>query len=101
MGFAIVAAKKDLETAKIVGVEANGKEICLVNIGNEYYAIGNPCTHMRCMLSDGELAGENIRCNCHGSVFSIKTGNVVSGPAKKPEPTYEVKIEGDQIMVDV
>jgi 3-phenylpropionate/trans-cinnamate dioxygenase ferredoxin subunit len=82
-------------------VEVNGKEICVVNLSNTYYAIGNRCTHLSCMLSDGELMDENIRCNCHGSIFGVKTGLVIRGPAKKPEPIYQVKVEGDQIMINV
>jgi nitrite reductase/ring-hydroxylating ferredoxin subunit len=99
-GLVKVASKKDLMPASMMGVEVNGKEICLVNLGNTYYAIGNRCTHMGCMLSDGELGGENVRCSCHGSMFNIKTGNVIKGPAKNPEPTYQVKTEADQIMID-
>lgn len=100
-GFVKVATKKDLVLINLKSVEVNGKEICLVNLENMYYAIGNRCTHMGCMLSDGELTGENIRCSCHGSVFSVKTGNVIKGPAKNPEPTYQVNVEGDQIIINV
>ena len=56
---------------------------------------------MACMLSDGTLRGENVTCSCHGSIFEVKTGNVVKGPARKPEPVFQVKVEGDQILVDV
>lgn len=101
MGLVKVAVKNDLVFINLKGVEVSGKEICLVNVEGTYYAIGNRCTHMGCMLSDGELTGENIKCSCHGSVFSVKTGNVIKGPAKDSEPTYQVKVEGDQIMVNV
>jgi 3-phenylpropionate/trans-cinnamate dioxygenase ferredoxin subunit len=56
---------------------------------------------MGCMLSDGELTGENVKCVCHGSIFSLKTGGVVKGPARQPEPAYQVKVEGEDIMVAV
>jgi nitrite reductase/ring-hydroxylating ferredoxin subunit len=101
MPFVKVAAKKDLESHKTMGAQASGKEILLTSLGGAYYAIGNSCTHMGCMLSQGELTNENVKCVCHGSVFSAKTGSVVKGPAKKSEPTYQVKVEGDYIMVNV
>jgi Rieske Fe-S protein len=42
------------------------------------------------------LEGEIFRCPCHGSAFSVKTGDVINGPAKKPEPSYPVTVvEGD------
>jgi nitrite reductase/ring-hydroxylating ferredoxin subunit len=101
MPFVKIAAKKGVEPSKMLGVETNGQKILLANLDGAYYAMGNTCTHMGCMLSDGDLIGEKVKCACHGSEFSLKTGSVVKGPAKKPEPTYLVKIEGDQIMVDV
>jgi nitrite reductase/ring-hydroxylating ferredoxin subunit len=101
MGFVKAASTKILEPGNMMAVEVGGKEVFLVNLGGKYYAIGNRCTHMSCMLSDGTLRGENVTCTCHGSIFEIKTGNVVKGPAKKPEPVFQVKVEGDQILVNV
>jgi nitrite reductase/ring-hydroxylating ferredoxin subunit len=73
----------------------------LVDLENEYYAIGGKCTHRGCMLSDGTLEGSRIRCICHGSTFELKTGAVYKGPAAKPEPSYRVRIEDDQIQVEI
>jgi len=101
MGFFRVSSTKDLAPGKMKGVEAGGKPILAVNSGGRYYALGNVCTHKGCTLSDGALDGETVRCPCHGSVFNIKTGGVVRGPAMKPEPTFQVKVEGDQVMVSV
>lgn len=101
MGFVKAALTKDLELRKMMGVEVGGKAVFIADVGGKYYAIGNRCTHAGCMLSDGTLGGENVACSCHGSVFDVKTGNVVKGPAKKPEPAFQVKVEGDQILVNV
>jgi Rieske Fe-S protein len=38
---------------------------------------------------------------CHGSIFDVKTGSVVKGPAREPEPSYQVRMEGNQIPVNV
>jgi nitrite reductase/ring-hydroxylating ferredoxin subunit len=95
------ALKKDLQPGNVVGVEVSGKEVFIANVGGVFYAIGNRCTHMGCMLSDGTLNGESVTCSCHGSVFDVKTGNVVKGPARKPEPMFQLKFEGDQILVNV
>ena len=101
MAFVKGASVKDLEAGRMIGVEAGGKEIAVINLEGNYYAIGNRCTHMSCMLSDGTLKGGNVTCPCHGSIFDAKTGSVVKGPAKKPEPAYQTKIEGEQILVNV
>jgi nitrite reductase/ring-hydroxylating ferredoxin subunit len=101
MAFVKVASVKDLEAGRMIGVEAGGKEVAVINLEGNYYAIGNRCTHMSCMLSDGTFKGGNITCTCHGSIFDAKTGSVVKGPAKKPEPAYQTRIEGEQILVNV
>ncbi len=101
MPFVTVASVKDLPQGSSKGVEVNGKQIFLANIDGGYYAIDNICTHMGCMLSDGTLSAGTITCICHGSVFDVKDGKVLKGPARKPETVYEVKVEGDQILVNV
>lgn len=99
MSFVKVASPKDLEPGKMMGVKAGGKSILIVNVNGKYYAIGNVCTHMGCLLSDGNLEGETVTCSCHGSKFDVKTGKVVGGPAAKPEPAYQVRVEKDEIKV--
>jgi len=101
MGFVRATSTKQLGEGKMVGVEAGGNPILVVNLKGKYYAIGNICTHMGCMLSDGALKGENVQCPCHGSVFDVKTGEVIKAPANKPVLAFQVKVEGDQILVNV
>lgn len=101
MGFVKVASAKELTLGKMIGFEAEGKKILVANLESKHYAIGNRCTHRGCMLSGGVLKGGTVQCPCHGSRFDVKTGNVVGGPAKKPEPAFQVKVEGDQILVNV
>ena len=101
MGFVKVASAGMLGPAQKLGVEAGGRKILLTNIDGPFYAIGDYCTHLSCFLSDGQLRGENIQCSCHGSIFNVKTGAVIKGPAKKPEMTYQVKVDGDQVMVNI
>jgi nitrite reductase/ring-hydroxylating ferredoxin subunit len=101
MTFVKVALVKDLEPGRMIGVKGSDKEIVVVNLEGKFYAIGNRCTHMSCMLSDGTLKGGNVTCPCHGSIFDVTTGSVMKGPAKKSEPAYQTRIEGEQILVDV
>lgn len=101
MEFVKVASTKDVAPGEMKAVKAGIKPVLLANLAGKFYAIGNVCTHMGCALSSGNLKGEAVECVCHGSVFDLKTGNVLNGPANKPEPSYQVKIEGDQILVNV
>jgi len=101
MGLIKVASRKDLASGEKMGAKAGRKKILLANLNGEFFGIGNVCTHMGCVLSEGDIIGEGIECPCHGSIFDVKTGKVLKGPAKKPAPVFKVKIEGDEIFVDV
>jgi nitrite reductase/ring-hydroxylating ferredoxin subunit len=102
LGFVKVSSAKALAVGTMLGAEAGGKLILVANVDGKYYAIGNKCTHRGCKLSGGTLKGSDIvECPCHGSNFDVKTGNVVKGPAKTPEPAFRVKVEGDELLVDV
>ena len=99
MAFVSAASTSKLKPDEMMAVNVNGKPVLLVNLDGTYYAIGNICTHMGCPLSSGTLKGETVECVCHGSTFDLKTGKVVRGPAEKPEPWYEVKVEKGKILI--
>ena len=101
MDFVKAALKKEIPAGKMKPVEVAGVSVLLANVIGEYYAIGNKCTHRGCKLSNGVLEGETVKCPCHKSVFNIKSGEVVHGPASKPEPKFAVKVEKEQILVSV
>jgi 3-phenylpropionate/trans-cinnamate dioxygenase ferredoxin subunit len=99
MDFVKAALKKEIPTGKMKAVEVAGVSVLLANIAGEYYAIGNKCTHRGCKLSSGVFEGDTVKCPCHKSVFNVKTGEVLHGPASKPAPKYAVKVEEEQILV--
>jgi nitrite reductase/ring-hydroxylating ferredoxin subunit len=102
MGFVKLASAKALVAGKMVGAEAGSKQILVANVNGKYYAIGDKCTHRGCKLSGGTLKDNGVvECPCHRSNFDVKTGNVVKGPAKTPEPLFQVKVEKDDILADI
>ena len=101
MGFIKLASTNDAKPNSMMGVTINNKKILLANVNGNHYAIGNVCAHRGCQLSKGKLKGETVICPCHGSTFDLKTGNFVKGPTVKPEPTYELKVENNDIMINL
>lgn len=101
MTFMKVGTVNGVADNTMTGVKAGDKEILVAHLNGKFFAIGNRCTHRGCRVSGGKIDGEHVRCPCHGSVFDLKTGSVVHGPATAPEPSYPVKIEKDEIWVDV
>ena len=84
-----------------MGLVLERKQVLLVNLNNEFYAIGGKCTHWGCMLMDGTLEDSRIRCKCHGSAFELTTGAVIDGPATDQAPVYRVKVENGEVFVEV
>ena len=96
-------------------VQLKGQEIMLARIGHSYYAVSNRCPHLGGDLSAGKLEGTVVTCPRHGSQFDITNGSVVrwlKGPGLlsvvsklvKPEKslqTYNVRIDGENILIEV
>ena len=81
----------------------DGRAVAVVRLGDDVYAIGDTCSHADVSLSEGEVhAGDRtIECWKHGSEFSLVTGEPETLPATKPVPTYEIVVDGDDVMVVV
>src|ERR671913_17642 len=97
--FVEVANTEDIQSSQMKEVEVNGQNICVVNVEGKYYAIGSICTHEGGPLADGTLEGYEVECPWHNSKFDVRTGEVISPPASEPEPAYEVKVDGNSILI--
>jgi 3-phenylpropionate/trans-cinnamate dioxygenase ferredoxin component len=101
-GWVRVASWNGVPKRGLVRVTANGEEICLVMTGKEdgVYALRDQCSHEDYPLSDGELLGDGrVECIYHGAKFDPASGRAVALPAIRPVKTYDVSIEGDDILV--
>lgn len=97
--FIKVADTKDIAPSQMKEVQLDGESVCIANVDGKYYAIGSICTHEGGPLADGTLEGYEVECPWHNSKFDVRTGEVISPPANEPEPAYEVKIEGNNILI--
>ena len=82
-------------------VEALGHTIALCNVDGQFYAIDDRCSHEDASLGEGTLLGHLLECPRHGARFDVRTGQPVTLPAVIPVARYLVKIEGDQVFVEV
>jgi Rieske Fe-S protein len=64
----------------------------------EFKAFSAVCTHMGCIVNT--ISNGTIDCPCHGSQYSIKTGDVVGGPAPSPLAAKRIKVTGDSIFLE-
>ncbi len=84
---------------KPVKIEVNGQPVCVVKNGEKVFAVGDTCSHSEASLAEGEVRDGKIECWLHGAEFDLDTGEVVTGPAFEPIPTYKVVITGDDVKV--
>ncbi len=91
----------DVAAGSSLKVEQGGLVLAIFNVGGEYYATDNACTHGPGELSEGELYGDVIECNFHGGQFNVRTGEVVGPPCLIPVKTYKVTVEEGQVFVTV
>jgi 3-phenylpropionate/trans-cinnamate dioxygenase ferredoxin subunit len=101
VAFVRAARLGEIPEGRVKSVQVGEEEIALCNVGGTIHAVANVCTHDDGPLGDGYLLGDEIECPRHGARFSVTTGAVRSLPAIAPIPTFEVKIDGDDILVDV
>ena len=101
MGFHAVAKLDEIPDGGMKQVTVGGALIGLYRSGDDVYAIGDVCTHEEAYLTEGDFDPDELEVECplHGSCFNVATGAVRILPATRPEPAYEVKIEGDLVWV--
>jgi 3-phenylpropionate/trans-cinnamate dioxygenase ferredoxin subunit len=75
--------------------------INVARIDGSLYAFSDICTHQGCNLNPSQLEGDEIECECHGSVFDVTTGEVISPPAQDPLPVYPVREDGGSVQIEV
>ncbi|MDA9982269.1 non-heme iron oxygenase ferredoxin subunit [Gammaproteobacteria bacterium] len=80
-------------------VDVDGVEVAVFNIGGEFLAIEDICTHDGGELACGELEGDVIVCPRHGAKFSLRTGAVLAPPAYEPVATLPIRVENNVVQV--
>jgi 3-phenylpropionate/trans-cinnamate dioxygenase ferredoxin subunit len=86
-------------------VELPDVDVAIVRFDDEVYAIEDVCSHAEVALSDGDVdevdGAPTIECALHGSCFDLRTGQPTNIPATEPVPVYPVRVEGDDVLIDV
>jgi 3-phenylpropionate/trans-cinnamate dioxygenase ferredoxin component len=91
----------DVKPGEARRFDVDGHRIAVVRIGDDWYALGDRCSHEDYSLSEGDVWEEEreIECPKHGSTFSLVDGEAQTLPATKPVPVYELQVAGDDVSV--
>jgi 3-phenylpropionate/trans-cinnamate dioxygenase ferredoxin subunit len=79
--------------------DVDGTQIVVFNLGGDYYAIEDVCTHDGGQLTGGHVEGDEIVCPRHGARFCIRTGEALTAPAYEPTAKFPVRVENGEIQV--
>jgi len=96
-------ALSELADAVAHQVDVGGCQVALVRLGDTVYAIGDTCSHAEVSLAEGIVDTDECALECwkHGSLFSLESGEALTLPATRPVPIYVVRVDGDDVFVDL
>lgn len=96
-----VAAVDEIPPNRSKLIEIEDIRIAIFNLNGEFYAIEDVCTHDGGPLVEGQIVnGHEVQCPRHGARFDIRTGDALSMPAFEPTPTYEVVVQGQDVLLE-
>jgi phenylpropionate dioxygenase-like ring-hydroxylating dioxygenase large terminal subunit len=101
MAWQKAAALSELSEGGVIGVHVGTTPIALFQLDGVVYATHGICTHAMAILADGFVEDGKIECPLHQALFDIKSGKALCGPATEDLRTYAVKIDGDDVLVDL
>ncbi len=98
-----LCSRDELEPGTARRFDVGDVRIALVRVNDDFFAVGDRCSHEDYSLSEGEVLDDvcEIECWRHGSTFDLRTGEPCSLPATKPVPVYTVKVDGQDVLVEL
>jgi 3-phenylpropionate/trans-cinnamate dioxygenase ferredoxin component len=96
-----VAAVDELGPGAMKRVEVDGRELVLVNLDGELYAVDNACPHNGAPLAQGQLRPREGRLVCpwHAWTWDVRDGRAITPPVRFRVATYLVRVEGQDVLV--
>ena len=83
-------------SGKVVVVQ--GHAVALFNVDGRFFAVSNTCLHRGGPVGEGELSGTTVTCPWHGWEYDVRTGRNTTNPLACLR-TFEVRLEGDEVLV--
>jgi nitrite reductase/ring-hydroxylating ferredoxin subunit len=88
----------------VVSADLDGVPVTVARHEGGWVVVDDECTHAACPFgADGEVFdGYVLACNCHGSEFDLRTGEVLLGPAERALTVRPlVVVEGRLVVADI
>lgn len=101
MTFERVCSVSEIPPGAAKVYEMGDRAIAVCNVGGQFYAVDDVCTHDEASLEQGQVEGYEIECPRHGARFDVRTGAVTALPAVVPIETFGVRVQGEDVEIDV
>ena len=96
MSWVRAASAASIPPGDYATVEVDGVFVAIFNVGGEFLAVEDVCTHDGGGLAGGAIEGDQVICPRHGARFCLRTGRALSPPAYEPVRSYQTRVvDGD------
>lgn len=97
----VLCQRDDVPDGEARRFDVESHRIAIARIGDDFYAIGDRCSHQNYSLADGWVWPDECALECpqHSSSFDLRTGKPNCFPATQPVPVYEIRLSGDDVAV--
>lgn len=85
-----------------LAAEVAGTDVVLARLDGGWYAVEDRCAHAGCPFSEeATLEAGIIVCNCHGSQFDLRTGELRRGPAERAIRAFPVRANKGHLEIEL
>ncbi|WP_375057503.1 non-heme iron oxygenase ferredoxin subunit [Zobellella sp. DQSA1] len=101
MNWVSICKLGDISDESPLAVKVGNKEIGVFRVEGRLHAIEDICPHAYALLTEGFIEGRTVECPLHEAIFDIPTGKLQSGPGCRDLHIYEVRVDGDDVLLNM
>ncbi len=79
--------------------DLDDEDIAIYNLGGEFFAIEDRCTHDGGDLASGWVEDGCAVCPRHGARFDIRTGKVMAPPAYEDIHAFPTRVRDNRVQI--
>jgi 3-phenylpropionate/trans-cinnamate dioxygenase ferredoxin component len=99
MSWLPVAPIEQIPPGDYAQIEVDSALVAVFNVGGQFYAIEDVCTHDGGELAGGAVEGDVVICPRHGARFCLRTGAALTPPAYEPVRTFQTRVVDGTVEV--
>ena len=101
MSFVKIGIISDFPEGAPVPVRVGARRIAVYRIGDEFFVVKNICPHEGNPLHNAAPENGAAVCRAHGWRFDLRSGQCLRGDRETRVAVYPVRIDGDQVLVNL